>query len=411
MSEVEIPNNEIVGRLLFVKSIIIIKFDSLNAVRYINYMQKKSLNSLTGKLIIAIGSMMLLVGLFVAYVFKSQHPEIRLGLILAYGGFFVITISFILCSILYSIVTKPISVLVDGMSKLSKGDMDYRLHINSKDEIGILAHSFNEMAEELKQYRDKMENWTKSLEDEVEKKTAEIVKAQEQLVNAEKLASLGRMSAGVAHELNSPLTGIVTFGHLMLKRLTPDRTQDIEDTKVIIEQAERCSKIVRGLLGFSRKTASEKSVVNLNKLVENTIDMVKNQAKFHDIVFKLNLDGSLPAILIDSNQIQQVFLNLLINAADAMEENGAIIISSETINDSGRTYAELKFCDTGTGIPSDIAGKIFEPFFTTKPVGKGTGLGLSVSYGIIKKHEGSISVANEPGSGACFVVRLPVNAE
>lgn len=374
-------------------------------------MQKKSINSLTGKLILAIGSMMLIIGLFVAYVFIRQHPEIRLELILAYGGFFVLAISFVLCIILYNIVTKPISILVDAMNKLSKGDMDYRLNINSKDEIGILAHSFDEMAEELKQYKDKMENWTKCLEDEVEKKTAEIFKAQEQLVNAEKLASLGRMSAGVAHELNSPLTGIVTFGHLMLKRLSPDRKQDIEDTKVIIEQAERCSKIVRGLLGFSRKTSSEKTAANLNKLLENTIDMVKNQAKFHDIVFKLNLDGSLPAILIDANQIQQVFLNLLINAADAMQEKGEITISSGIVNDSGKTYAELKFCDTGPGIPSDVAGKIFEPFFTTKPVGKGTGLGLSVSYGIIKKHEGTISVASEQGNGACFIVRLPVSAQ
>jgi two-component system NtrC family sensor kinase len=371
-------------------------------------MHEKSLNSLTGKLILAIGTMMLIVGLIFAYIFIKQNPDIKLEVVLFYGGFFVVVISFLLCLILYNFVTKPISFLVDGMNKLSKGDMDYRINLNTKDEIGLLANSFNSMVDELKQYRDKMEKWTKNLEEEVQKKTAEIVRAQEQLINAEKLASLGRMAAGVAHELNSPLTGIVTFAHLMMKRIPPENAQDAEDLKVIIDQAERCSKIVRGLLGFSRKTASEKAHVDINTLIENTLSMVRNQAKFYNIAFDVRLDKSIPEVNADPNQIQQVFLNLLINAADAMEEKGKITISSRMIIDRDDRFVEIEFTDTGPGIPEDIRSKVFEPFFTTKPAGKGTGLGLAVSYGIIKKHEGQIFVKSEHGQGASFFIRLPV---
>ncbi len=371
-------------------------------------MHKKSLKTLTGKLIMSIGSMMLFVGLLVAYLFITQNPNIPLELVLFYGGFFVLTISFLLCLILYNFITKPVSSLVEGMSRLSKGDMDYRIDLNQKDEFGMLAKSFNSMAEDLKQYKDRTDNWTRALEDEVHKKTAEIVRAQEQLINAEKLASLGRMAAGVAHELNSPLTGVVTFAHLMRKRIPPENAQDAEDLNVIIEQAERCSRIVRGLLGFSRKTASENTMVDVNTLVENTISMVRNQSRFYNIEFDVRFDKSIPEISIDANQIQQVFLNLLINAADAMEEKGKITVSSRLIED-GERFLELQFSDTGPGIAEDIQGKIFEPFFTTKPPGKGTGLGLSVSYGIIKKHGGQISVESEAGKGASFFIRLPVN--
>jgi two-component system NtrC family sensor kinase len=374
-------------------------------------MQKKTLNSLTGKLLIAIGSMMLIVGLVSAYIFIEMNPSVALKDVLFHGGIFVFVISFSLCLILYYFVTKPLSILSQGMDKLSKGDMEYRVNLNARDEIGALANSFNSMSGELGQYREKMENWTKSLEDEVQKKTAEIMRAQEQLINAEKLASLGRMAAGVAHELNSPLTGVVTFAHLMIKRIPPENTEDLADLNVIIEQAERCSRIVRGLLGFSRRTASEKAKININTLIENTLAILKNQSKFYNIAFDISLAGGLPEITADPNQLQQVFINLLINSADAMEEKGKIFIGSRPVQDDDKKFIELEFRDTGPGIPEDIQGKIFEPFFTTKPAGKGTGLGLSVSYGIIKKHDGSISLKSAAGEGASFFIRLPVFME
>ncbi len=316
----------------------------------------------------------------------------------------LILISISLLIILYKFVLKPISLLNEGMQRLTKGE-NFTIEIQSNDEMGMLARAFNSMAQEIKQYKEKMENWTSSLEDEVQKKTAEILKAQEQFINTEKLASLGRMAAGVAHELNSPLTGIVTFAHLILKRTPPENTQEIEDLEVIIDQANRCSKIIKSLLGFSRRTSSEKILVNINQLTESTISMVRNQAKFHNIEFELNFDSNLPQISVDPNQIQQVFLNLLLNAADAINERGKVTVATRVTNDS---YVEIEFTDNGPGIAEEHLGKIFEPFFTTKPLSKGTGLGLAVSYGIIKKHNGTIFAKSEVGKGASFFVRLPL---
>jgi len=368
----------------------------------------KKVHSLSGKLIFTIGGMMMLVGFLCAFTFIRQFPSVPLLKVLIYGGPFVVIMSFILCLILYYVVTKPLSYLVEGMKRLSSGDMEYRINLEGPDEIGILARSFNTMSDELKEYKEKMENWTKSLEEEVQKKTAEIYKAQEHLINTEKLASLGRMAAGVAHEINSPLTGIVTFSHLMLKRIPPENTQDIEDLNIIIDQAERCSKIIKGLLGFSRKTSSEKSMINLNTLLEDTLAMVRHQSRFYNILFDLQMDSSLPAVHIDPNQIQQVLLNLLINAADAMEKKGKITLVTSVVENNGAQFVEVEVIDSGPGIPEDIRSKIFEPFFTTKPVGKGTGLGLAVSYGIIKKHEGTIFIKDSPGNGARFCIQLPV---
>lgn len=344
-----------------------------------------------------------------------QH---RLRIILL-GGLFIIVISFSLFVILYKFVSKPVSLLDEGMQRLAKGDLDHVIEINSRDEMGLLAKTFNSMASDIKKYKENMENWTKALEEEIQKKTSEIMKAHDQLINAEKLASLGRMAAGVAHELNSPLTGIITFAHLMLRRMPPENKQDVEDLEVIIEQADRCSKIIKSLLGFSRKTTSEKVYVNINALLESTISMVRNQAKFHNIKFSLSFDNSIPQIPTDPNQLQQVFINLLINAADAMNERGQVNIATRVAADTldglkrgypqmEKTYVEIEFTDTGPGIPEEHLGRIFEPFFTTKPVGKGTGLGLAVSYGIIKKHGGNILVRSEMGKGASFFVRLPV---
>ncbi|HDO21673.1 MAG TPA: hypothetical protein ENG86_02305, partial [Nitrospirae bacterium] len=235
-----------------------------------------------------------------------------------------------------------------------------------------------------------------------------IKRGQEQYIHTEKLASLGRMAAGVAHELNSPLTGIVTFSHLLLDRIPPENKMDREDVEVIIEQAERCSKIIKGLLGFSRAMPAEKNEININKTLRHSIGMIKNQAKFHNISMEMKLDESLPVVNGDASQIEQVFLNLFINAADAMNDKGEIRIKTSNIQIDNKPYVEIVISDTGPGIPEANMSRLFEPFFTTKPVGKGTGLGLAVSHGIIRKHGGHIVVQSRPGEGASFLVRLPV---
>jgi len=321
-------------------------------------------------------------------------------------GLFVFGISVFLCVILYHFVSKPVALLEAGMKRIAKGELDAPIEIKTRDEMGLLANTFNSMTTDLKRYRENMENWTRSLEAEVKKKTNEIMRAQEELLNAEKLASLGRMAAGVAHELNSPLTGVVTFAHLMKSRTSPEDKQSQEDLQVIIDQANRCSRIIKGLLGFSRRAGFEMVEISVNDLLDNTISLVRNQARFHNIRFDIRLAPSLPLILADPNQLQQVFLNLIINAADAMNEKGVITISTRVLR-TDADVLEIEITDNGPGIPEDMVGRIFEPFFTTKPVGKGTGLGLSVSYGIVKRHGGDIIVKSAPGQGASLFIRIP----
>ena len=325
----------------------------------------------------------------------------------AYVIIFVLAVSLFLGIILYKIVSKPVNELVYGMQKVAGGDLDYSVPINSVDEMGVLARTFNSMKKDLKAARDQREKWTQTLEAEIAKKTEEIRKTHASLVQTEKLASLGRMAAGVAHEINNPLTGVVTFAHLLKKKFPPD-SQEAQDIDIIIEQSERCSKIIKNLLTFARATPSEKGNVSINDVLKRTIFMVQNQEKFHHIKFNINLEDSRFIITGDSSQFQQIFLNMFINAADAMGGRGNITVSTRSIEEDGKPYVEIEFTDEGTGIEEKYLPKLFEPFFTTKPVGKGTGLGLSVSHGIVKHFGGYIKVKSEVGKGTSFFVRLPL---
>ncbi len=326
---------------------------------------------------------------------------------LTFGIILTFFCCFVLCIILWKIIIKPLNLLAEAMKRVSQGDLDVRIDIRTRDEMGMLAETFNSMIKELKSARQKLENWAKELEEEVARKTEEIKRGQEQLIHTEKLASLGRMAAGVAHEINSPLTGIVTFAHLMLKRLPPENKMDREDLEVIIEQAERCSKIIKGLLGFSRAIPAERADIDINDTLRHTLEIVQNQAKFHNVKIITDLSPGLPLVKGDASQLQQVFMNMLINAADAMNDRGQITIATREVTEDGKEYLEIEFTDTGPGIPEEHLGRLFEPFFTTKPVGKGTGLGLAVSHGVVKKHGGHIKVKSTPGKGTSFFIRLP----
>jgi two-component system NtrC family sensor kinase len=349
-----------------------------------------------------------LEGNFSATPVEDARQRMFLGT-LVLGGLFVFLISVFLFIIIRKFVTKPVAVLQEGMKRLARGnDLDKLIEIDTSDEMGMLARTFNTMAWDIKLYRARLEGWTEELQKEVEKKTAEIKKAQEQMLEAEKLASLGRLSAGVAHELNSPLTGIMTFAHLVHDRIPQDDKQALDDINIIIAQTDRCSSIIKGLLGFARKGPSESTNVDLNNLVQNTVSMLTRQRDFRDIDVEMDLKDDLPSIFADPNQIQQVILNIFTNSADEMTEGGKVRISTRKTLDG---YVEVEFTDNGPGIEPEIIDKIFEPFFTTKPVGQGTGLGLPVSYGIIKRHGGEITVKSEPGKGASFLIRLPIKDE
>jgi two-component system NtrC family sensor kinase len=266
------------------------------------------------------------------------------------------------------------------------------------------------MTADLKKAKNELVEWGNTLEKKVQEKTEAIHRAQAQLIHSEKLASLGRMAAGVAHEINSPLTGIVTFGHLLLKKF-PAGTEEHEDIEVIIEQANRCSTIIKGLLGFARASAAEKTATNINDVINHSLNIVRNKADFFNIKLVTNFDENLDRVTADSSQLQQVFLNLIMNAADAIEGKGTITITTKNTGDNGRDFVEIEFRDTGPGIDDENLAKIFEPFFTTKPVGKGTGLGLAVSHGIIQEHGGTIFAKTKVGEGTSFFIKLPALKE
>jgi len=301
-------------------------------------------------------------------------------------------------------------MLAKGMERVAGGDLDYTININRKDEMGELANAFNAMNHDLKKAKNELMDWGNTLEKKVREKTEAIHRAQAQLIHSEKLASLGRMAAGVAHEINSPLTGIVTFGHLLLKKFPPG-TQEREDIEVIIDQANRCSTIIKGLLGFARASAAEKALTNINDVLHSSMNIVRNKADFFDIKLITNFDPALLRVKADSSQLQQVFLNMIMNAADAMEGKGTLTLTTRNITENDRDFVEVEFRDTGPGIPEENLEKLFEPFFTTKPVGKGTGLGLAVSHGIIQDHDGKIRVKTKINEGSSFFIRLPAQRE
>ncbi|GBE40865.1 sensor protein ZraS [bacterium BMS3Bbin09] len=325
----------------------------------------------------------------------------------AYVIIFVIAVSLFLGIINYKIVTNPVHKLSDGMKQVAGGDLDHPVQIDSIDEIGVLASTFNSMIKDLKAAAGQKARWTQTLEEEVAKKTEEIKRTQTGLIQTEKLASLGRMAAGVAHEINNPLTGVVTFAHLMRQRCKPG-SDDAEDLDVIIEQAERCAKIIKNLLTFARATPSEKGKIHINNVITKTMTLVKNQEKFHNVKFHMDLADANLVTDGDGTQFQQICLNMFLNAADAMNLRGDITVKTHQVEEKDKPFVETIFTDTGSGIKEEDLPKLFEPFFTTKPVDKGTGLGLSITHGIVKHLGGSIRVKSTLGQGTSFFVRLPL---
>ena len=239
--------------------------------------------------------------------------------------------------------------------------------------------------------------------DELEKAYNELQELKAQLIQSEKMASLGQLAAGIAHEINNPLTGVLTSGHILLKRCKPVDSNR-EDLEIIVNETTRCREIVRGLLDFARQSSPQMVTVDLTKLINKTLSIMENQFHIKNIKIIKKLKENIPEIMLDVNQIEQVFVNLLLNSIEAMPEGGTILIATEY----DQYYIIITFQDTGQGIPENIIGKIFDPFFSTKSRKKGTGLGLSVSYGIIKKHNGTIEVKSKENEGTIFTIKLPI---
>jgi len=300
-------------------------------------------------------------------------------------------------------ITRPLGVMVEATDRIARGDLDHRLPEEGRDEIGHLAHSFNRMTEDLHDAREDLTQWGRTLERRVEERTQELRETQGQLIQSEKLASLGKMAAGVAHEINNPLTSILLNTYLLLEDCG-ETDEERESLTLIADEASRAAQIVAGLLDFARQTPAQEVRADVNDIIERTVQLHEMQASVRNIRIEKVLDRSLPPVDLDKNKIQQVFSNLIMNAREAMPEGGTLGVASRLSGDG--TFLEIVFSDTGVGIPKDNIPKLFDPFFTTKSFG--TGLGLAVSYGIIRQRGGTIDVQSEVGRGSVFTVRLPL---
>ncbi len=289
-------------------------------------------------------------------------------------------------------IATPIRMLEKITKKIAQGDFSEMIEVKGQDELSSLETSFNLMEEKLK-------NALWSLEHTIEK----LREKQAQLVEAEKLASVGKLAAGIAHEINNPLTAVLTFSNLMLEQCPPGDPRH-EKLKLMARETDRARIIVRQLLNFGRETVIKPEKININEPVSEIADSLMAQDAFKGVELDLKLGDNLPAVYADPAQIGQVVMNILLNAIHSITPPGKIVISTRLHENS----IELFFSDTGAGIPEENLHKIFDPFFTTKDAFKGTGLGLAVSYGIIKKHGGDIEVASTVGQGTTFTVRLPI---
>jgi len=341
---------------------------------------------------------------------ENLDADIRLhrGALVIFGFLGVGGIIAIVLVAIHLLIQRPVAALVDGTRKIGSLDLGHRLPADRKDELGNLAGSFNEMAARLQKAQAEIREFTDRLEEKVEQKSRELQSAQISMLRAEKMAAIGQMAAGVAHEINNPLTGVITFATLLKRRVGEDSVA-AEDLDTIIEEAHRCSKIARGLLDFARGGQMTRREADVNRALDRTLGLVEKQAQFHNIEIVRRFGEDLPPLSLDVDRIGQVFLNLVMNAAEAMEDGGRLTLTTERVeNWMGRGEAvRVTVEDDGPGIPEEVAVRVFEPFFTTKEPGQGTGLGLSVSYGIVSDHGGRIRVAGRPGKGARFTVTLP----
>jgi two-component system NtrC family sensor kinase len=346
-----------------------------------------------------------IIGILYVGMLEKPYIDLRNEVMITFSGMAVLCV-FLLLVLLFFIISSiinPLKRVVFATNKIAQGDLSHKIEINFQDEIGQLAQSFNQMTLDLKKANQKLINWGKTLEKRVRERTRKLQEMQDSLIQSEKLASLGKMAAGVAHEINNPLTSILINAHLMLEK-TGKEHPFFENISLVADETSRCSDIVKGMLEFSRQNPPKKSYVAMNEIIEHTIKLLENQVAFKDIQIIRKISSNMPQINLDKDKIKQVFWNLMINASEAMPRGGTLTISSNLSKD--KKYIETSFEDDGVGIPEENINKLFDPFFTTK--GVGTGLGLAVSYGIIKQHQGKIKVKSDAGQGSVFTVLLPL---
>ncbi|MEW6749609.1 MAG: ATP-binding protein [Candidatus Latescibacterota bacterium] len=310
-------------------------------------------------------------------------------------------------------VHRPVNALIRGMERIRAGDLKHQIVLRSRTEIGLLAASFNDMTRELEQAQQQLKDWTRTLEQRVDEKTRNLQQAQARLVHNEKMASLGTLAAVVAHEINNPLSGVLTYAKLVRRMVgttgpKPDRVESIQKyLKTMETETARCGNIVRNLLEFSRQSGAVTGEVDINEILDRTLFLIAHKLELQGISLHKAFADSVPVLSGDADQLQQAMLAVLINAVEAMPDGGDLRVTTSLLGDGSSRQVQVEIQDSGPGIPQDALDRLFEPFYTTKQDKKGVGLGLSVVYGIVRRHNGRIDVRSEPGKGATFVVTLP----
>jgi two-component system NtrC family sensor kinase len=318
-----------------------------------------------------------------------------------------------LISVLFlsSTVIEPVRRLMRGARAVTSGDLSHSITIRSRDELGLLAHSFNEMTAALQKEKEENRNWSDTLQKKVREKTEELNKFHERIFHMEKMISLGKLAATVAHELNNPLEAILTYAKLIARRIrkeparTPLMQQSLEDSEFISQESQRCGTIVRNLLLFSKKEVNDFALVPIRRIVESAAQIVQHHFQISNIRFSATFDDEQASIMCDEQQVRQALVALFVNAVEAMSDGGAITVHTGPAEDPG--MLALAVTDTGIGVPARDIPHIFEPFFTTKKDAKGVGLGLSVVYGIVERHGGTIAVTSKESAGSTFLLTLP----
>jgi len=334
-----------------------------------------------------------IIGILYVGILEQKYLDIKRRTILTFLAIALVGafVSLALGHLLSRGISVSIGKLVSASKEVAQGNLEAKAEVTTNDELQDLAESFNAMASALKKRDEQLKAFAKN-----------------RIQESERLAMIGQLAAGVAHELNNPLQGIVAYSHLLLEKV-PDDDPMRGSLQKIVTQADRSKDIIRGLLDFSRQTKPQKMPSNVNHILLECVSLVEKQPIFHNIEIEKDFVGTLPLISVDPSQIQQVFMNMIINAAEAMEGSGRLIL--ETRFDAVDNTVDVIFTDTGHGIREEDMTRLFDPFFTTKEVGHGTGLGLAISYGIVRKHRGTITVESEIGKGTTFIISLPATVE
>jgi two-component system, NtrC family, sensor kinase len=337
---------------------------------------------------------------------KESKSQVLLYTILAVLGVALLSAAFV-----RQMIHDPLTALKEGTRHIGSGDLGYQIQVRQHGEMADLATSFNIMSCQLNQAQKEIKAWTHTLESRVEEKTRELSGAHEEMLRVERMASIGKLAAVVAHEINNPLAGILTYSKLLKKRLGHDAAANRENIAMLDlmeSESRRCGEIVRNLMTFGRSTSMNCEPTDLNSILDRCVRLVQHQLELKNIELHLRLATDLPNVRCDPGQIEQVVLALVMNAIDAMANGGNLTLCTRKLPAPGEVQIEVR--DDGVGMPPEVLANMFEPFFTTKERSRGLGLGLAISRNIVERHQGRIEVTSELGKGTIFQISLPTHA-